>query len=46
MPIIKGTHLELYCENGYVPTVNLLTTFETLDVPLDAIKVETMIKQE
>ena len=37
--------LELYCENGYVPTVNLLTTFETLDVPLDAIKVETMIKQ-
>ena len=37
--------LEIYCENGIIPSINLITTFETTDFPLDAVKVENIIKQ-
>lgn len=37
--------LEIYCENNIIPSVNLITTFETQDAPLDAIKVENIIRQ-
>ena len=37
--------LEIYCENGIIPSINLITTFEATDFPLDAVKVENIIKQ-
>lgn len=37
--------LQLYCTNGYCPSVNLITTFETSQFPIDGTKVESIILQ-
>lgn len=36
--------LKLYCENGIIPSVNLITTFETKTHPLSIEKVEKVIQ--
>lgn len=36
--------LKTYIQNGYYPTINLITTFETLDDPLDPVYVEKLIE--
>ena len=35
--------IRLYCDNGIIPSINLITTFETADHPLDVEKVENII---
>lgn len=35
--------LRLYIANGYIPSINLITTYETQDHPLDMVMVEGMI---
>ena len=37
--------LQTYCANGIIPTVNLLTTFETKEYPLDTDRIEKIIKE-
>lgn len=37
--------MQNYCANGYIPSINLITTFETSECPLDAVKVEKIILQ-
>ena len=39
------TKLQNYCANGYIPSINLITTFETSECPIDAVKVENIISQ-
>lgn len=39
-----GSKLQLYCANGIVPSVNLITTYETKDIPLDAELVEELVR--
>ena len=36
--------LQKYAENGIIPNVNLITTFETKDAPLNPELVETLVK--
>lgn len=35
--------LQIYCANGYVPSINLITTFETKDHPLNLETIENII---
>lgn len=37
--------ISLYCENNIIPTVNLITTYETKNYPLDICHVENVIKE-
>ena len=37
------TKLQNYCLNGYIPSINLITTFETSQYPLDVVKVTDII---
>lgn len=37
--------IRIYCENGIIPTVNLILTCETKDHPLDMDYVETIIRE-
>lgn len=37
--------IKLYCDNGIIPTINLITTYETKEHPLDIGHVETIIKE-
>ena len=37
--------IRLYCDNGIIPSINLITTFETADHPLDVERVEKIIKE-
>ena len=37
--------IRLYCDNGIIPSINLITTFETADHPLDVDRVEKIIKE-
>lgn len=37
--------IKLYCENGILPSVNLITTFETKEHPLSIEKVEGIIQE-
>ena len=37
--------IKLYCENGIIPSINLITTFETKRHPLSAGKVECVIQE-
>ena len=37
--------LKLYALNGYVPTINLITTYETKDCPLDMNSVQKIIDE-
>ena len=37
--------ISLYCDNGIIPSINLITTFETADHPLDVERVELIIKE-
>lgn len=39
-----GSKLQLYCANGIVPTVNLITTYETKDAPLNVELVEELVR--
>lgn len=36
--------INLYIRNGYIPNINLLTTYETLEHPLDNRQIEATIK--
>ena len=33
----------VYIQNGYIPSINYLSTYETSDTPLDSIKIEEVI---
>ncbi|MDY6103103.1 MAG: hypothetical protein SPI28_01035 [Acetatifactor sp.] len=35
--------IQLYCDNGIIPSIDLIATFETADHPLDVEKVENII---
>ena len=37
--------LQLYMEHGWIPSVNLILTFETKEYPLDLAYVEGLIKE-
>lgn len=37
--------IKLYCKNGIIPSVNLITTYETKRDPLSAEKVEFRIQE-
>lgn len=37
--------IRLYCENGIIPTIKLITTFETKDNPLSIEKVEMIVQE-
>lgn len=37
--------IRLYCDNGIIPSINLIATFETSDHPLDVEMVEKIIKE-
>lgn len=37
--------MQNYCANGYIPFINLITTFETSQCPIDAVKVKNIIFQ-
>ena len=37
--------MQNYCKNGYFPSINLITTFETSQCPIDAVKAENVISQ-
>ena len=37
--------MQAYCQNGIIPSVNFITTFETKDHPLDATEVEKIIEK-
>ena len=37
--------IRLYCENDIIPSVNLITTYETKNHPLDVCHVESIIKE-
>lgn len=37
--------IKLYCDNGIIPSVNLITTYETKQHPLDIDHVEAIIKE-
>ncbi|MBQ1172021.1 MAG: ATPase [Lachnospiraceae bacterium] len=37
--------IKLYCENGILPSINLITTFETKEHPLSIEKVEEIIQE-
>ena len=37
--------IRLYCENGIIPSINLITTYETKQHPLDIGHVQTIIKE-
>lgn len=37
--------MQLYSVNGIIPSINLITTFETKEHPLDAEQVENMVEQ-
>lgn len=37
--------IQLYCDNGIIPSVNLITTYETKQHPLDIDHVEAIIKE-
>ena len=37
--------IRLYCDNGIIPSIDLITTFETADHPLDVDRVEKIIKE-
>ena len=37
--------LKFYCDNGIIPSINLITTYETKQHPLDANHVEAIIKE-
>lgn len=36
--------IKLYCDNGIIPSISLIATFETSDHPLDVERVEKIIK--
>lgn len=38
--------LKKYCDNGIIPTINLITTYETNENPLDIEYVELIIKNK
>jgi hypothetical protein len=37
--------LRLYCQNGIIPSINLIMTFETRENPLSTEKIESIIKE-
>ena len=37
--------IRLYCDNGIIPSIDLIATFETADHPLDVEKVEKIIQE-
>lgn len=37
--------IKLYCDNGIIPSINLIATFETAAHPLDVERVEKIIKE-
>ena len=37
--------IRLYCDNGIIPSIDLIATFETADHPLDVERVEAIIKE-
>ena len=37
--------IQNYCKNGYFPSIKLITTFETSQCPIDAVKIENVISQ-
>lgn len=37
--------IKLYCDNGIIPSISLIATFETSDHPLDVERVEKIIKE-
>lgn len=37
--------IKLYCDNGIIPSINLITTYETKEHPLDIAHVENVIKE-
>ena len=37
--------IRLYCDNGIIPSIDLIATFETVDHPLDVEKVEKIIQE-
>ena len=37
--------IKLYCDNGIIPAINLIATFETAAHPLDVERVEKIIKE-
>ena len=37
--------MSLYTANGIIPSINLITTFETMDHPLSVKMVEMLIRQ-
>ena len=37
--------IKLYCDNGIIPSINLIATFETADHPLDVERVEKIIQE-
>ena len=37
--------MQLYTASGYIPTINLITTYETKDHPLTAKKIEDIVQQ-
>lgn len=40
----KARHkLEIYEENGIIPSINLITTYETADTPIDCAYIDTLI---
>ena len=36
--------MKIYCENGIIPSINLITTYETNDHPLNIDYIESIIK--
>ena len=37
--------MQLYTSSGYIPTINLITTYETKEHPLTAKKIEDIVQQ-
>lgn len=37
--------IRLYCDNGIIPSIDLIATFETAEHPLDVERVEAIIKE-
>lgn len=38
--------LDIYTQNGIIPTINLITTFETRDNPIDPYRIEKIIREQ
>lgn len=37
--------LQLYAKNGFIPSINLIATFETSDIPLDSMRINQIIQE-